>query len=149
MLEDTFTNTQAQLIKSLKEFSIFMVNEGTYFCSYACALHIRTLTELLKRIQSKFSSSLVKIHTRCATCPLKLGWYLELRPNNPSPGNSNLALTRTKTDFPAFASDISCYFTLGNKNPRALSIRPNIPVLISGFNGLEGLMSGTMALHAL
>lgn len=148
MLEDTFTNTQAQLIKTLKEFSIFMVNEGTYFCSYACALHIRTLTELLKRIQSKFSSSLVKIHTRCATCPLKLGWYLELRPNNSSPGNSNLALTRTKTDFPAFAWHFLLFYPW-KQEPSGAFHSTKYSGVNSGFNGLEGLMSGTMALHAL
>ena len=32
--------------------------------------------------------------------------------------NSNLALTRTKVDFPGFPSYIYCNFTLSNSNPR-------------------------------
>ena len=99
-----------------------MVNSGRSFYKYACAVGKSTLkmrfrffypygrrrcvwdlTELAKRIQPKFSSSLVKIHDRCTTCPMKQGWHLELRPNNSNPGNSSLALTWTKTDFPGFA----------------------------------------------
>ena len=38
--------------------------------------------------------------------------------------NSNLALTRTKIDFPCrFPSYIHCNFTLGNSNPRCFGLR--------------------------